>query len=70
MGGIVWRMSLRRGLVGGSRPWMYVLVAVGAVRLLRRISGSVPEKVFTEELKPGEALIITHYADQTLGDVR
>ncbi len=65
----LWRNGLRRGLLGGSRPWLYVFVAMGTARVVRRIAGRAPETVFSGQLAPGEALIITHYADQTLGEV-
>ncbi|HEX2849471.1 MAG TPA: hypothetical protein VHN98_02920 [Acidimicrobiales bacterium] len=70
MRGILWRTALRKGLLGGNRPWFYLFAALGAARVVRRLAGNVPEKVYSEELRPGQALIITHYADQTLGEVR
>lgn len=59
----VWRTAVQRGALGGSRPWMTVFAAMAAVRIMKRISGSVPETVFSAELEPGESLIINHLAE-------
>ena len=66
--GVIWRMARRRGLLGGSRVWMTVFAAIATARLFKRLAGSEPDTVYCEELKPGEALILTHHADQRLGD--
>ena len=55
--------ALRRGLLGGSRPWLAVFV----LGLLGRQMGKVTKRgetplVLSEALKPGEALLITHIA--------
>ena len=60
MAGFLWRTALRRGLLGGSRPWMTVLAVVGVTRLVRKLAGSEPKTVYCEELHPGEAILITH----------
>lgn len=57
------RAGLRRGLLGGSGPWLVVGGAALAVRVVQRLSGSIPEAVYTGALKPGEALVITHRRD-------
>jgi hypothetical protein len=44
---------MQRGLVGGSRPWLYVGLTAGAVRIARRVL-TEPETVYRTELKPGE----------------
>ena len=49
----LFRTGMRRGLMGGSRPWLYVGLTAGAVRVLRRIV-SEPTIVYRTELKPGE----------------
>lgn len=66
--GIVWRMALRRGLFGGSRVWMIVFAGIATARVFRRLSGAEPDVVYSEDLAPGQALVITHHADQRLGD--
>ena len=63
----LWRNAVQKGLFGGNRRWATVFMVVGAVKLFRRVAGSVPETVYCEELKPGEALVITHLADETIG---
>ena len=59
----VWRTAVQKGLFGGNRTWMTIFAAMGAAKLMRRISGSAPETVFHGELKPGEAFIITHLTE-------
>jgi hypothetical protein len=55
--------AIRRGLLGGSRPWLAVLV----LGLLARNLGKVTKRgvmpiVLSEALKPGESMLITHVA--------
>jgi hypothetical protein len=57
---VLFRNGVRRGLVGGNRAWTAVAVAVGGARLLRRLGGSGDGVVYREELKPGEAILISH----------
>lgn len=52
--------ALRRGFLGGSRFWT-VLGTIGlAMRVLRRITRDEPEVAFSEELRPGQTLLISH----------
>ena len=53
------RLGLRRGLLGGSRPWTVLFVVAGGLRLLRRITEG-KEVVFSEKLEPGTTLVITN----------
>jgi hypothetical protein len=60
--------ALRRGLLGGSRPWLAVFV----LGILGRQMGKVTKRgemplVLSEALKPGEALLITHLAPKRRG---
>jgi hypothetical protein len=53
--------AIRRGLFGGSRPWLVVFV----LGLIGRQIGKVTKRgemplVLSERLKPGEGLLITH----------
>ena len=55
------RTGFRKGLLGGSRGWTYVMAAAGALHLARRVMGKDQEKVvYREELQPGETLVISH----------
>jgi hypothetical protein len=56
-------VGIRRGLLGGSRAWTVVAVAALGLRLLRRLAGDGDEVVYSEELGPGESLLITHGND-------
>jgi len=57
------RFLLRRGLVkgvlGGSRPWLVVWVALFGLRILRRLLRDEPEVVYSERLEAGETLLIS-----------
>jgi hypothetical protein len=66
--GFVRRTAIAKGLFGGSRFWMAVLGVIWARRVWRRLAGSTMDPVYREELRPGQALIITHHADQFHGD--
>jgi hypothetical protein len=68
LGGIIWRAAVREGLWGGKRYWSTLFVVLATVKVFRRLAGSVQEVVYSEELKPGEALVISHHADLRLGD--
>ena len=68
IGGMIWRASVRKGFFGGQQTWMTVFAVLGAVKAFRRFAGSTPDLVYSEELAPGQALVITHHADLRLGD--
>jgi hypothetical protein len=54
------RNGLRKGFLGGSRPWLIVGgIAVG-MRVLRKIAGSEPVVVYSEKLEAGESVVIAH----------
>ena len=53
------RAGLRRGLLGGSRPWTVLFVVAGGLRLLQRIAEG-KEVVFSGKLEPGTTLVITN----------
>lgn len=52
------RMGFTRGVLGGSRPWLYIGLAATTTRALRRLARASPRTVLLEELEPGEALEI------------
>jgi len=51
------KTGLRRGVLEGSRGWLYVGVAATALRVMRRVL-SEQETVEIFELKPGETVEI------------
>ena len=53
------RRAMVKGLFGGSRGWTVVWAVLLGVRLVKRFTGNVPEVVLTQEIKPGEALLIS-----------
>jgi hypothetical protein len=56
----LFRNGLRRGILGGSRPWTAVAVAVGGLRLFQRLTRPGDAVVYREELRPGETVTISH----------
>lgn len=56
---IIKRKGLMAGLFGGDRKWLVLgaIVFVGG-RLKSLLGMGEPQPVFTEELKPGERLVI------------
>ncbi|WP_420620162.1 hypothetical protein [Candidatus Poriferisocius sp.] len=64
--GYLRRQAIRRGVVGGSRAWLILGGAVWGVRLLRRMASTRQmRKVLSQELRPGESLIISHLSDES-----
>lgn len=53
-------IGLRRGVLGGSRPFIVIAGLAGAWRLIQVLGGSVKETVYEAELRPGEQLLISH----------
>ncbi len=57
------RLGFLKGLLGGSKPWLLVGAAAGAVRLLARMAGREPEVVYCEPLQPGQRMVISHLTE-------
>ena len=57
------RMGFRKGLIGGSKPWLVLGAAAGGIRLLGRMARREPEVVYCEELQPGQRVIVTHLTE-------
>jgi hypothetical protein len=57
------RRFIVNGVMGGNRKWLILGGAAWFLHYARRILfGSDPVAVYTEELAPGEKLVITHIA--------
>jgi hypothetical protein len=54
------RLGAVRGLLGGSKAWFGVWVVAGGFRMLAKVFREEPEVVYSEDLGPGESLVITH----------
>ena len=64
--GYLRRQAIRRGVVGGSRGWLILGGAVWGIRLLRRMASTRQlRKVLSQELRPGDSLLISHLTDKT-----
>ena len=66
---ILRRNGVRKGIFGGSRGWAAVAVGTWGYTTLKRLAQREPELVFSEELKPGERIIISNNRP-TLGTSR
>lgn len=58
------KRGMRDGLGGGSSVWLVLGAAALSVRLLQRLARPGKDSVVTEELRPGETLIITNIAKE------
>jgi hypothetical protein len=54
------RNAVRKGIFGGSRGWAAVAVGTWGYTTLKKMARREPELVFSEELKPGERIIISN----------
>lgn len=54
------RMGAARGLLGGSRAWLALWAVTGAFKMLAKLFRKEPKVVYSEDLQPGESLVITH----------
>ena len=60
---ILIRSGLRKGLLGGSKPWLIVGAAAGGIRLLGRMAAREPDVVYCEKLEPGERMVVSHLTE-------
>jgi hypothetical protein len=60
------KTGMRRGVMEGSRGWLYVGVAATAFRVARRVFAE-PEEIEVFELKPGETVEIRTVAREGRG---
>jgi hypothetical protein len=56
------RKGFRRGVMQGNRPWLIAGSVALGVRVLQKMATNEPKVVYSEELKPGQAVVITHEA--------
>lgn len=54
------RLGINRGLFGGSRSWLYVGTGLWTLRTVRRLAQRRPEILLSEELKPGQRIVIAN----------
>ena len=52
------RIGLRKGILEGSRPWLYTGLTAVALRMLHRVVREEPRTVFSEELEAGHRVEI------------
>jgi hypothetical protein len=56
------RYGVSRGFLGGSRPWMVIGGVAYALRAVKWARKRDVEVLFSEEIKPGERLVISPIA--------
>lgn len=54
------RRGLSQGLFNGKRGWLYIGTGLWTLRTVRRFAGRKTEVLLSEELKPGQRLIIAN----------
>ena len=54
------RIGLARG-IGGSRGWLALGLTAGAMQMARKAIKRQPDVVYSEELHPGQSLVIQHF---------
>ena len=54
------RSGTRKGIMGDSKPWLYIGAATWGFRLLRRLANRKPDVLLLEELKPGQRIIVSN----------
>jgi hypothetical protein len=54
------RLGIYRGLLGGNRGWMALGAVATGLRMFGRLAAKEPKVVFSEQLEPGQTLVITH----------
>ncbi len=54
------RTGVRKGILGGNRGWLAVAVATWGWTKLKQVSERQAEVVLSEELKPGQRIIVAN----------
>lgn len=54
------RAGVRKGVLGGNRGWLAVAVATWGWTKLKQMSEREAEVVLSEELKPGQRIVIAN----------
>lgn len=52
------RNAVRKGFLGGRRPWLVIGVLTYGWRFMRRVMRPPASSTATEMLKPGEAVVV------------
>lgn len=54
------RAGIARGVFGTSKGWLYVGTGLWTLRTMRRLALRKPEILLSEELRPGDRLVIAN----------
>ena len=55
------RLGVTRGLFGGNRGWLALGAAAAGLRGLAKLARKEHEVVYSEDLEPGQSLLISHF---------
>jgi hypothetical protein len=61
------RRGTRLGVYGRRRVWFWVAVVAWGLRAFRNSTGAVPSVVYRSELRPGEAILVSHRPETYAG---
>lgn len=54
------RLGINRGVFGGNKGWFYLGSGLWTLRTMRRLAERKQETLISEELKPGQRLVIAN----------
>lgn len=60
MAAVLRRAGFRKGVLGGNRAFLVVWLVLTGIKLMKHLTGDEKQVVYSEELRPGEKLLITH----------
>lgn len=52
--------AVQRGILGGSTFWTGVFGLMTGWRLFKRLTDPTPRTLLTEELRPGQTIVVAH----------
>lgn len=56
----LYRRGQVRGLFGGSRGWTVIWAMIFGARMLKKATTKEPKVVYSEVLRPGQSVVISH----------
>jgi hypothetical protein len=63
--GLLMRLGLSRGLLGGSKFFGVLGLIALLFNFAQRASGNAPKTLYTRKLKPGESIIVSEPASNS-----
>jgi hypothetical protein len=63
---LLFARAMQRGFLGHSRFWTIVGTIGVAMKVLRKLTKDEPEVAYSEKLRPGQTLLISHDRQATV----